>query len=169
MSSYYEAIDLILLKRGKLTPEESGTLGSLRERHSQYNDLSVMYFLAGQNQPEKRITFPEAVDQNINSVLWLTMPHSHAFDNRNKLYTPKVRLLLIGGYLLEDVMESLDIATGSFAQVRRLEGELRRFAARDLNCTPAQVYSIQPHIEPYCKAHRLVAAGPLMYAALGKK
>lgn len=110
----------------------------------------------------KQITFmPETYDHDF-TWSWLKL---NKFPHLDKT-EPRIRALLIGEYLLSETEEFLDMRGNDYSKVSRLEGELRRWWAREKGLLPRDVTTTPDVIDRYCTAYNLQELKTFMVQAL---
>jgi hypothetical protein len=157
-----EEIRLILGR--DLDWRERDMVDILRYSEDTHSELSRQYWYANEIQarqsiyPKKMLTFPEFLDGNgcVGRFVEST------FGKNIGVFNMGPKLVVIGDYLLVPVVEWLDAGLDNRIGTMRLNGELRRWEARELGVLTRDVPNSPCLIPEYCKAHHIEALEQLM-------
>ena len=148
-----------LLEGVELTEQQREALGFYRDDK---DNLFGRAKLVLEKETRQTTVMPETYD---SSRTWGRF-HNFEYPLLDRT-EPKIRKLLIGEYLLSGVEEFLDMASKDYSKVSRLEGELRRWRAREERLVPRDVTITPKIVDRYCTTYNLQELKPFMLQALG--
>jgi len=152
-----QAIADALLGYQSLTPEERHALSYLEQVDGICHEFEAELWLAGRMEPT---TVPKLLDGDGSR-------RGHLKYYVSSKLTPRVRLIFMAEYLLNPVLEHLEVPSQWDTYVTRLEGELRRWQARETG-NPVTSIVVTPRIvQGYCERYDLKELKSLMLQQLG--